>query len=335
MTEKNLVPALTLETTEMSVLDSSKKAELIKAFSPKLEEINAFNDGYSKIVAVKDEDLTPEIAANAKRMRLDIGKVRTSTDKMRKDQKDIYFKVGKAIDGLGNIVKNRATEMESNLRLIETYEERREVQRLQKLQVEREDLIREYVMDPEEIDLASMDESVFNSYLSGLKAEHERLLAEEEENKRLQKEAEEKDELRKNRLEEIKVNFSFLNPEEQEMDLAEVSEEAFEAMKSSAAEKAANFVKLQEEQQKPQGPAIDPSVAFEIPKAPVVPKASPEAFDAIILKHVSKAIENLKQRIISEYVSQLKTAEGQSAGNNVAILLDKTVGYIDVKIKKL
>lgn len=213
---------------ELAGIEKTKAEKIEATFEPMVEMLKEFDGRYNEIIAIAEEDITEDTLADAKRLRLDISKVRIETDKIRKAEKEEYLRAGKAIDGVSNILKWAVTEKENKLKEIENYYENKEKERLEKLQKERVDKLIPYLENAEEIDLASMQDDVFDAYFSSKKkayedrieaerkAEEERKRKEEEdrleneriraENERLRKEKEEKDrkieEERKRREEE-------------------------------------------------------------------------------------------------------------------------------------
>jgi len=201
-------------TPELKTIEDSKAVQIKKTFEPMVEMLETFEGSYQDIITASELEITEAVTKKAKRLRLDIGKVRISTEKLRKTQKEEYLRAGKAIDGVSNIVKWAITDKESKLKEIEDYFTIQENKRLEALQAERVSLISEFVEDASDKDLSSMDQDVWESYLSTKKKdfqdqkeaeakaeadriERERLEAEEKaklkaENDRLKAEAEDR-----------------------------------------------------------------------------------------------------------------------------------------------
>lgn len=211
---------------KLIVLDASSfgvqgsRAEQIEAvFVPMVKMLKGFESVYADVIEESEKGITPEVVAAAKRVRLDISKVRTKTDKARKEQKEEYIRGGKAIDGVANILKFAIVEKEEKLKSIETHYEKIEEERLQKVQVDREAELQQYGAENDGIDFAKMSDDVWKRYLDGYrlsyekmieaekKAEEARIVAEKaekenqqkiiEDNERLKKEAVEREQLAK------------------------------------------------------------------------------------------------------------------------------------------
>ena len=92
------------------------------------------------------------------------------------------MRLGKAIDGIANVVKYAVSSKEEKLKEIETHLERIEAERVLAIGGKRKELVYYYIENKESIDvnsLASMDEDVFDAYLSAKKKAFKEKLAEE------------------------------------------------------------------------------------------------------------------------------------------------------------
>lgn len=193
-------------------LDVEKATLITNSFIPKIEETNGYQKVYSELI---NSEITPEIELKAKRLRLDLVKVRTGIASIHKVEKQFYLQAGKFVDALKNKLTLPVEQMEEKLEEIENYSANLEKKRLQELQEQRLKLVSPFLDNLEGLDLSTMTEDVFESFLTGAKAkfeakkEAERLEAErieaerlaeierqkqiEAENLRLKKEAEERE----------------------------------------------------------------------------------------------------------------------------------------------
>jgi chemosensory pili system protein ChpA (sensor histidine kinase/response regulator) len=210
------------EAPELKGVEQSKADQIKAAFEPMVEMLKGFESEFNEVVSESKKGITEETTKRAKRVRLDIAKVRIEAEKTRKEQKEEYLRAGKAIDGVSNILKWAVVEKENALKKIEQHFENLEKERLRLLQIERIDLISKYIEDAEERDLSSMEQDVWDAYLSSKrkayedrieaekKAEAERIAKEKAEaeererirleNERLKKEAEEREKLERERI---------------------------------------------------------------------------------------------------------------------------------------
>ena len=208
-----------IDAPELQVIEKSKADQIKKTFEPMAEMLTEFEEAYNLVIQEAEKEITKIVTAKAKRLRIDIGKVRIETEKIRKEQKEEYLRAGKAIDGVSNILKWAITDKENRLKEIEDYFEIQEQKRLDLLQSERAEKLSPYLDDAHERNLSGMEEDVWNAYFDSKKKEHEdRLAAEkkaekdriakekaeaeerkriEKENEKLKKEAEERERLAK------------------------------------------------------------------------------------------------------------------------------------------
>ena len=199
---KESTEVVTFDAPELSSIEASKADKIRATFEPMAAMLAEFESAYGEIVMEAEKEITKELTGKAKRLRLDIGKVRVKTEKLRKAEKEEYLRAGKAIDGVSNILKWAVTDKENRLKEIEDHFEIMERKRLEALQNERVEALSPYVEDAHERDLASMEDDVWNAYLAAKKKEYEDRLeaerkAEEERIAREKAEAEERERIRR------------------------------------------------------------------------------------------------------------------------------------------
>ena len=188
---------VTIDITEFKI-EPSKATQIKATFEPMVQMLETFEQKYNEVIETASKGITPEVSATAKRLRLDIAKVRIDAEKARKEMKDEYLRAGQAIDGANNILKWAVTDRENKLKEIEEHAERMEAERISKLQAERVELLSPFVPDAEARNLSGMDEDVWNAYLNTKKQEHQDRIdaekkAEQERIAREQAEAEERE----------------------------------------------------------------------------------------------------------------------------------------------
>lgn len=177
---------------EFSAIEKSKAESIKKTFEPMVQMLEAFESKYNEVVEFAKNGIDKKVTSMAKETRIAISKVRIEAEKARKSEKEEYLRAGKAIDGACNILKWAVEEKEEKLKQIENYFEELERQRKEKLQSERVELLKEWVEDAHERDLASMEEDVFNAFLATKKqAKLDLIEAEKQAKIKAEKEAEE------------------------------------------------------------------------------------------------------------------------------------------------
>ena len=186
----------------LQVIEQSKAEQIKATFEPMAEMLTEFEEAYNSVILEAENEITHEVSAKAKRLRIDIGKVRIETEKVRKEQKEEYLRAGKAIDGVSNILKWAVTDKENKLKEIENYFEIQEQKRLEKLQADRAEKLSLYIEDAHERDLAKFADDEFEALLAMKKKEQEDRIAAEKkaEEERIAKEkaeAEERERIRK------------------------------------------------------------------------------------------------------------------------------------------
>ena len=188
---------VTIDITEFKI-EPSKATQIKATFEPMVQMLETFEQKYNEVLESASNGITPQVSASAKRLRLDIAKVRIDAEKARKEMKDEYLRAGQAIDGANNILKWAVTDRENKLKEIEEHAERMEAERIAKLQAERVEMLSPFVPDAEARNLSGMDEDVWNAYLNTKKQEHQDRIdaekkAEQERIAREQSEAEERE----------------------------------------------------------------------------------------------------------------------------------------------
>ena len=158
-----------LEITQtLQPLPSSKALELRKIFEPLIAGLATFE---AEVITVKSLPQSPDKSAKAKRLRLDIGKVRVKAEKIRKTQKAEILRAGKAIDGVNNILKFAVMKTEEELKEIEDFYKRQQEALVTKLIEQRLEQLSKYT-DDEYDDLGSMTVDGFKTLLVTVKTEY-------------------------------------------------------------------------------------------------------------------------------------------------------------------
>ncbi len=188
--EKN---QLTLQSKDLELLGESKAKKIQETFEPMVVMLNEFEEKYNEVITESQKKVTKELIQKAKRLRLDVAKVRVETGKLKDKQKEYIKLEDKAIMGVHNIIVWAVKEKEDNLKKIEDYFEIQEQIRLQKLQEERVNLLLPYFEDARDKNLSIMDEDVFQAFLEQKKKDFEKT---EEQRKEFEKIKDENEKLR-------------------------------------------------------------------------------------------------------------------------------------------
>jgi hypothetical protein len=176
-------------------LEEVQVATIEQAFMPKIAERDGYAQIYEQIIT---KELTPELCAEARELRLKLVKTRTGIAEIHKTQKAFFLAAGKFVDAWKNKETAPVEQMEEKLSEIEKYFENIEKERIAKLEAERTEEISLY-SEVVPGGLGTMDETVYQNYLTGVKvaydarikakqeaeAERLRLIEVEKENARL------------------------------------------------------------------------------------------------------------------------------------------------------
>ena len=203
-----------LDAPELQSIEANRADQIKAIFAPMAAMLAEFETAYAEVCDAASAGITEAVTTKAKRLRLDIAKVRVSAEKVRKEQKEEYLRAGKAIDGVSNILKWAVEGKETKLKEIEDHFENLERQRKAELQASRVALLCEYVRDAAERDLAGMEDDVWAAYLAAKKAEHEDIIAAE---LQAQQERESKAEAEERERERVKAENERLRKEAAEL----------------------------------------------------------------------------------------------------------------------
>ena len=162
-----------LELPEDTNISVSKAEQITKVFEPMAIMLADFEDAYNALIEDSKKGVTDDIISKAKRLRIDISRIRIDAEKVRKAEKEEYVRAGRAIDGVNNILKWAIIDKEEALKYIETTRERKEAERLEALEVERVKKIQPYLSNAENYALSLMKDDVFEAFYEMKKKECE------------------------------------------------------------------------------------------------------------------------------------------------------------------
>src|SRR5690625_1586217 len=88
---------VTFDAEELTVIEKSKAEQIKKTFAAMVKMLEGFEDAYSDVIKSSERGIDKDITKRAKRLRLDIAKVRIEADKARKRSEE--RRVGKEGSG--------------------------------------------------------------------------------------------------------------------------------------------------------------------------------------------------------------------------------------------
>jgi len=232
-------------------IESEKALNIQSSFLPEFEKYKSYQGSYKEIIK---KEITPEVEKEAKELKNRLVKVRTAINRVHTSEKAYYLAASKFIDALKRKLQEPGKLMEADLKEISEYSKRKEEERLSKLQSERESQLSAFVEDVEGRDLCSMEEDVWEAYLSMQKKKHEeKLEAERKEQERLAEEQRIKD-LHNERKESILDLWSLATEEEKSSNFGETSEsdwnKLFKDLKSRKKKQDDKLKKAKQEKEK-------------------------------------------------------------------------------------
>ncbi len=212
------------ENEQLKGLEESKAAQIKAVFQPMVEMLESFEEKYKGITALK---ISPDKCKQAKRLRIDIARVRIDADKVRKVQKEEYLRAGQAIQGVYNILKFAVVDKEEKLKDIELHYEKIEEAKIDALREERETELFKYNADLPSGNLGEMEESVWINYINGVRLNDEAIKEAERKAEEERIEAERIDNLHDERKNSILPLWNFVDYNLQEKNFGMFSESAW------------------------------------------------------------------------------------------------------------
>lgn len=152
------------------VLPAGRANEIEKKFKPFDIGLKSHIEDYERII---NSDISENTCNEAKELRLKLTKIRTGSEKARKDIKGDVLQLSKAIDSVGKLIKDSVSEKEDKLKEIENYFENIEKEKKEKLRIERLEELKKYGIDSVSFALEEMEPIVWTGFLAGQKATYE------------------------------------------------------------------------------------------------------------------------------------------------------------------
>ncbi len=303
-------------------IEETKAAEIRKDFDAVLKIAEELEVDYNEVVAA--DEITPELAKQAKVIRLKYVKVRTGIAAVHKERKAFYLSGGRAVDGLKNAYTHAVEGNEAKLKEVETHFEQIEADRINKLQADRAAELEKF--DGEQnamfVNLGVMPDYLWIEYRDGVEfAFNQRKEAERKaEEDRIAKEKEEQEE-----RERVAKENERLKAEAAEREKREIAErEAREIAERQRAELEEKERKDREEAEVKRLKAEDDARAKikaerenERKEAEVKIAAEREARERIERKHKNKEEKERKDR--EEAENREKDQKHRKSINNAAL----------------
>lgn len=159
-------------------LDASMGQQLVALYAPFFEAAKTALEESAGVVVTDPTDVTGIKKSRA--LRLTLKALRCDADAKRRELKDGALRMGRAIDFGYKLLTTQTEPEEARLEAQENIAKRLEAERKAKLATERMTAIRPYISAPECFDgsgLAEMTPGNFSELLGGMKAAHEKRIA--------------------------------------------------------------------------------------------------------------------------------------------------------------
>jgi len=195
-------------------LEESKATQMLQGLTPIFAEREILAEQYRNVITLEIDDKTSQ---QARELRLKIRDNRTKgIEKWHSANKEFYLRGGQFVDAIKKVEILENERMEENLLSIEKHFENIEKEKQEALHTQRLALITPYVEDTTALDFRTMQDDVFDAFLTAKKSayearieaerlaeekriedariEAERIEAQRIENERLKKEAQDREE---------------------------------------------------------------------------------------------------------------------------------------------
>ena len=152
-----------------------------------------------------------EDVATAKRIRIDLGKICSSVAKRKKEDKDVLLLQTRYIDGLFKAVEGFARLSQKDAEAIEKHAERIENEKLDDLEMKRNEKLVKFEIDPSTVDTRNMSNEVWQIYIKGVHDQYTQRRQAELKAEAIRIEEERKTKIFEDRLKELLPFSSFID----------------------------------------------------------------------------------------------------------------------------
>jgi colicin import membrane protein len=200
---------------ENSEIDKTQSQVILESFIAFFQQAQEW-ETKAKTIVITDVSQKAEMK-QAREARLALKKIRCDAEDTRKNLKEQSLRVGKAIDGIANVIKALVTPIEEHLEKQEKFVENLEIEKKEKLNSERVAQLSQYILDVSLYNLKEMSEEGFKQLLESSKIAYEaRVEAERKaEEERIAKEKAEKEEQERIKAENEKLKAEAIEREKQ------------------------------------------------------------------------------------------------------------------------
>jgi trichohyalin len=304
-------------------LDEQEAQKITKDLPQILSERDVLAEQYNEVIKMDIED--PATAKTASDLRKLIKANRTKgVEAWHKANKDYFLRGGQFVDAIKRKETAENIRMEDALEEIEKYQERKEAERLAKLNEERVALVAPYVEDVTGLNIAFMEDDVFQAYLTAKKNAYEAKIAEAKrvEDERLENERIEREEmeLSQKRQIELRPYYGYIDVD---YNLRKMPEDEYQDVLSEVKAKKENHeaeqekIRLENErlkkeaEEKEKARLMEEELRLEKERAEAKKRAIEEAKKQAELDRIKAELEAERKRKLDEEIKRQQEEEAK------------------------
>jgi len=305
-----------------------------KVFTPFFSQVDKMKKACNAIV-ITDISQVKEMEA-AREYRLQLKKLRCAAEDEKSKLKEVPLRKCQAIDALARYLKSEIVPLEAHLKEQEGYVVRKEEERLQELETKRKTELDKHEADYEFVDLKTMPEENYQTFLSNAKESHKLRV---EKDRREAEEVEKTTKAEAKRQEAVRLENEKLKKEAEEKEKEREVERKKEAETKKKVE-AEHQAKLEKERKEREKVEVELKIKQqeeerkkkeEQDKVKAEEEAKKKTEKEAQLAPDKHKLEQLAVLITQIQMPEVKSEEAKRVIKSVVELLNKTSNYIKEK----
>jgi hypothetical protein len=166
-----------IDATEFGI-EQSKANVILAAFEPSQVKMAELEPEYLEVIALPLEDPMTELKA-ADLLKKYV-KIRTGRNAVHKQEKDFFLNAGRFVDKIKNLGNAETEKREEKLEAIKNHYANLEKSRIAALAASRNERLKQFDFDGSQMNLGTMEENVWVSFLAGTELSYNQKKAEEQ-----------------------------------------------------------------------------------------------------------------------------------------------------------
>lgn len=236
-----------IDATEFGI-EQSKANVILAAFEPSQVKMAELEPEYLEVIALPLEDPMTELKA-ADLLKKYV-KIRTGRNAVHKQEKDFFLNAGRFVDKIKNLGNAETEKREEKLEAIKNHYANLEKARIAALAASRNERLKQFDFDGSQMNLGTMEENVWVSFLAGTELSYNQKKAEEKRlsEEKAAKEKAEAEERERVRIENERLKAEAAEREKQlaaEREAARKEQERLEAIRLAEQKKADELLEAQ------------------------------------------------------------------------------------------